>query len=468
MSEEEVVDAVKEVTMSEEDEKEEVVEPKEPSIEAFTDEESSSGGMKEESMDEKMSEDEKKEEVEEEGEKEEDNATMKKDDTNQITTEEVAKNENNDAEMNEENVNEENDKENESKGEKDAEIKTEETKEDDKIDDKNGANEEDIDGFVMIGDEEEEKEQDKETMDKENESKGEKDAEIKTEEAKEDDKIDVKDGANEEDNDGFEVIGDEEEEEEEEKKKKGEDGTETTNSISQEQSRHYTVTAHSGCERTDPGSLTSIEVGIDKGAQIVEIDVRVRDDGVPVLAHDLKEKRRPGATTLEEALCCVSTNSDTVQVNIDLKEFDNMGAVYGVIQRVKMEDRVFFTGVSEGNLVRVMEGAPGIRLYVNVDTPGKTEKDDEALYDRLEKIPGVKDGEKRILLGINTHHKNITPKYIEFWHNHGYEVSVFTINSASLALKIYNCGADNITTKTPAVVIETLKSGVASSTCHVS
>lgn len=232
--------------------------------------------------------------------------------------------------------------------------------------------------------------------------------------------------------------------------------------------RSFTITAHSGCEGTRPGSLGSIEVGIEKGAQIVEVDVRVRDeDGVPVLAHDLKEKRHLDAVTLEAALECVMRNSGTVQVNLDLKEFDRVDAVHKVVQKLGMGPRVFFTGVAEADLERVMRAAPGIRLYVNVPAPGRTAAEDEGFYRRLEGIPGARDGEEKLLLGINTHHKNITAGYVEFWHRHGYEVSVFTINNGPLALKIYGCGADNVTTKAPVTVIEALTTGVAGSTCSV-
>lgn len=218
----------------------------------------------------------------------------------------------------------------------------------------------------------------------------------------------------------------------------------------------FTITAHSGCDGTAPGSLDSIDRGIQSGAQIVEVDVRVRDeDGVPVLAHDLKEKAHPTAVTLMEALERVKSSSraagagDSVRVNLDLKEFDRVCAVREVVETCGMTGRVFFTGVGEEDLARVTEAAPDVRLYVNVSKPGITTADDEEFCRRLDRLL-----EHRLLIGINTHHKNVSLGYVEFWHAHGYEVSVFTINESLTALRAIALGVDNVTTKTPTAVIE--------------
>lgn len=265
-----------------------------------------------------------------------------------------------------------------------------------------------------------------------------------------------------------------------------------------------TITAHSGCEGTKPGSIASIEVGISNGADIIEIDIRIAErvepannkeseDGqkktstegedekkkvttegdndsktekgtkreyvkalVPVLAHDLKEKVNVKAVTLEYALKCVKEKNDTTKINLDLKEFENLNVVYDVINTCEMADRVFFTGVSKEDLVTVMNAAPDINLYVNVQAPGKTVDDDEALRKDLDKINENAKGKGRII-GINTHYRNISKKYIEFWHSHKYDVSVFTVNSADKAMTIIGYGANNITTKSPVAVIRAKK-----------
>lgn len=219
-----------------------------------------------------------------------------------------------------------------------------------------------------------------------------------------------------------------------------------------------TITAHSGCEGTAPGGLESISLGIGCGAQIVEVDVRVRDeDSVPVLAHDKSEKKRPTAVTLKAALECVKECSrkaggEDVQVNLDLKEFDRVEAVCRVIEECEMGSRVFFTGVSEENLAGVMKAAPGIRLYVNVDVPTKKL---DAFYARIGAL--IEGDKKGLFLGANTHYKYVTPEYVEFWHSRGHEVSVFTIDKVPLATEIYGCGADNLTTRTPKSVIPAIK-----------
>ncbi|MCF6334257.1 MAG: glycerophosphodiester phosphodiesterase [Spirochaetales bacterium] len=46
------------------------------------------------------------------------------------------------------------------------------------------------------------------------------------------------------------------------------------------------ITAHSGCENTPPNSMESIVVGMESGADFVEVDVRATKDDLPVLFHD--------------------------------------------------------------------------------------------------------------------------------------------------------------------------------------
>jgi glycerophosphoryl diester phosphodiesterase len=46
------------------------------------------------------------------------------------------------------------------------------------------------------------------------------------------------------------------------------------------------ITAHSGCMNTLDNTLESVETGLRLGADVVEEDIRVTKDGIPVLSHD--------------------------------------------------------------------------------------------------------------------------------------------------------------------------------------
>ena len=127
------------------------------------------------------------------------------------------------------------------------------------------------------------------------------------------------------------------------------------------------VAAHRAAHTVYPeNSLPAIQHAIDLGVDIVELDVKVTKDGVPVLMHDGKINRtttgkgKPADYTLEElkkfnlvhegkvteyhiptfeeALKLVKGN---IMVDIDLKT-DKLGPIIEVIKKAGCEDHVFF------------------------------------------------------------------------------------------------------------------------------
>lgn len=80
-----------------------------------------------------------------------------------------------------------------------------------------------------------------------------------------------------------------------------------------------TITAHSGCEGTASGSLEAVVTGIERGADIVEVDVR-RVPGLGlVLSHDAVDDPT-GLVTLEAAFAEVKKHPG-VGINCDLKTY---------------------------------------------------------------------------------------------------------------------------------------------------
>ena len=49
---------------------------------------------------------------------------------------------------------------------------------------------------------------------------------------------------------------------------------------------NMTITAHTGCNGTEPNSITSLEDGYNSGADILEFDLNFDKYGVPYLSHD--------------------------------------------------------------------------------------------------------------------------------------------------------------------------------------
>jgi len=134
------------------------------------------------------------------------------------------------------------------------------------------------------------------------------------------------------------------------------------------ESKTILVAAHRGahignCENSILSTKKSIEIGVD----IIELDVKVTKDGVPVLMHDRTINRTTNGTgkvedytlaelrklrlknwlgiltdeqipTFEEVLKVAKGN---IMIDIDLKT-DNLKPIVAVVKKMKMEDQVFY------------------------------------------------------------------------------------------------------------------------------
>lgn len=103
------------------------------------------------------------------------------------------------------------------------------------------------------------------------------------------------------------------------------------------------ITAHAGAEGTPANSLESLRVLAACGADAVEVDVRASEGGELVLSHNPLEAGGAYAA-LKDALELVRALSDTVMVNIDLKEEDLTRRVWAVAEACGMTGRLLFTG----------------------------------------------------------------------------------------------------------------------------
>jgi glycerophosphoryl diester phosphodiesterase len=144
-----------------------------------------------------------------------------------------------------------------------------------------------------------------------------------------------------------------------------------------------TAVAHRGDPyRARENTLASLRSALARGADAVEIDVRLTRDGVPVLLHDATLKRlwevdRPlsalsadevrgltagGVPTLEEALRA----TDGHRVMIDLPGAPGVRAVHRVVDAVRAcgaRDRVYYTAGAPAMLaVRAADASAEIAL----------------------------------------------------------------------------------------------------------
>lgn len=122
------------------------------------------------------------------------------------------------------------------------------------------------------------------------------------------------------------------------------------------------ITAHAGCDGTEPGSLQNLDAAVQHGADCVELDLRYYEGRV-LLSHDPIERARlAGYVTLEEALSRLAESG--VRINCDLKEEEAFPHVVHAFAKHGLTDRLDLTGCVP---LRRETKESGYRVYVNLE-----------------------------------------------------------------------------------------------------
>ena len=207
---------------------------------------------------------------------------------------------------------------------------------------------------------------------------------------------------------------------------------------------YFSITAHTGCEGTKPNSLDSITVGYVSGANIVEFDLSFDSDGVAVLSHDT-----PVGTefTLDEAFSHLEQFSSLL-INVDVKDTSDLAQVVSCAEKHGLKERIFFTGIFAEDVERVVADAPGIPFYLNVAVPAGKQNDSGYISTLIEEIKSLG------AVGINFRYTSCSKLLTDMFHEQGLLVSIWTVNNRFDMRKALSYGADNITTKKPATLLE--------------
>ncbi|MGW2210192.1 glycerophosphodiester phosphodiesterase [Streptomyces sp. NPDC001781] len=212
----------------------------------------------------------------------------------------------------------------------------------------------------------------------------------------------------------------------------------------------WTAVAHRGDPyRFRENTLASLRSALDRGADTVEIDVRLTRDGVPVLLHDDTLKRlwevdRPlsaltaaqvteltggGIPTLAEALS--ATEGARVMADLCGGVTPRTAAeILGVIRDAGAEDRVCYSAGAE-SLLTLRTAAPTAELALTWTTVARPRP--------------------ALLSALRPHYLNYRFSLIDRdlatrVHKEGYLLSVWTPDTERSMRKLLALGADSITT----------------------
>ncbi len=201
----------------------------------------------------------------------------------------------------------------------------------------------------------------------------------------------------------------------------------------------FTVTAHTGCEGTEENSLEFLQKALNLGVEVIEFDVSFDADGKPVLAHDTP---KGGEVELSQAFSVISANPD-VKVNVDIKETTALDKIEEYALEYGVLDQIFFTGVNDDFVKAVQEQTENIPYYLNVSVKKRKATDAAYLKEICDKV------KESGAVGINFNYKGATKELVDYFHNEGLLVSIWTVDGESDMHRILTFAPDNITTRNP-------------------
>lgn len=210
---------------------------------------------------------------------------------------------------------------------------------------------------------------------------------------------------------------------------------------------NFTITAHTGCEKTKDNTIDSLNVACTSGADIAEFDLNFDSQGNAVISHNAPVD---GCVTLDEAFGCIASY-DKIMVNVDVKNTDNLKAVVACAEKYSLTERIFYTGIGKEFVPAVKQQTPSVSYYLNVAVDRKRKNDVEYLNMLAELV------EQQGAIGINLNKKGCSEKLVEVFHKRKLLVSVWTVNKKYEMRKILNFAPDNITTRYPSKLIKIIQ-----------
>ncbi|QSZ27112.1 glycerophosphodiester phosphodiesterase [Aceticella autotrophica] len=211
------------------------------------------------------------------------------------------------------------------------------------------------------------------------------------------------------------------------------------------------VTAHSGCMGTKMNSIAYLLKAIKLGVDIIEVDISITKDKIPVLYHDEYvdingEKKRVKDLTyeelkqnlndlllLEEAFDYVS--AEEVLINVDIKDCQEYEVIINEISKKYMSERVFITGCGSEVAQKIKKINPLIQVLLNAEKE-KT-KD-------IQKVCNI--AVKNLYCGVNLDYRICSKEFVDFAHKRGLMVFVWTVDDIKAMREMIKKGVESITT----------------------
>ncbi len=243
----------------------------------------------------------------------------------------------------------------------------------------------------------------------------------------------------------------------------------------------FTLIAHRGASGYAPeNTLIAVRRAMEMRAEMVEVDILLSKDGIPVLLHDPSLDRTTNGTgvvsdlTLDElklldagswfdvqfageqiptvdellALCKgkMALNLEIkTQAVTDTLEGGVVGKVVELVRKHGMERNVIFSSFDPRAIVQLKAIAPDIAGAILYDN---------RLYNNAHPVDIVAE------LGadaFNCNWRQVRASLVDSLHQAGVQVNVYTVNADTLMHKMLDMGVDGIFTDYPDVLLQVLR-----------
>jgi glycerophosphoryl diester phosphodiesterase len=240
------------------------------------------------------------------------------------------------------------------------------------------------------------------------------------------------------------------------------------------------VIAHRGNSGPAPAcTMSAIRQAVDLGADMIELDVRISGDGVPVIIHNstvdettdgegevsfmslaqLKEldagswkhKRYAGERipTLTEVL---EFCNGKVNLSLDLKDEAVIAAMIEAIQKADMLDNVVICGCCEPQARKIWEIEENLTVMLNTDSQldELAKREDKSDFIRV----FIQRACKARLAALNVNFRYVTHELIRRAHLRALPVWTWTVDDKADMERLIRMGVDAIYTNWPERLLE--------------
>jgi glycerophosphoryl diester phosphodiesterase len=240
------------------------------------------------------------------------------------------------------------------------------------------------------------------------------------------------------------------------------------------------ITAHAGCQGTEPNSRESIIAAYHSPADIVEVDVRASREGVVFLMHDealapsggesvrlenlsWNEIQQTALSGQQSEILSLEAFCDLVEqlehgdsqrastrrplFNLDIKDPSALPATATTVRSRRLQHRVIFSGLDERGIALAALCIPDLSYFFNADSFLPNQNQTKIEEGRIE------DACSLALLygcrGINLEWTRASATLVRSIHERGLSIMLWTVDEEADMRRVLEYRPDSITTHHP-------------------